>query len=471
MNTDLERELRDLLSAEAGSAPPPHEVRPAIRKTRRRQIATAAGALMGVATIAVGVLVGVRLIDDGRTGTPLVEPTMTATMNGVRITIPESWQLIDPDEAGLNGPDPTLGFPRIILALAPFEAGELFGCPGMAANPHTFLMTLQEEPLALAGPRAMTWPVELEELDAGTDEVACFPGWSFLRAGWTSAGRSFEARLGLAPDVSDADREALSAAFASLTFEPATSPVGSVIIATGEAAGEAWELIASRQPDGLGLSLQSETFGTGGSGVEPSDALALTSHVFGEGESAEQVVFAAVRSEVARIGVRVVDDDELLIEVLDVPREIDPSLDAFVFTLPADLGGIVNAYDEAGNIVASGTLHPGTIDPGAPPALPDEIVPEHGGTAWGLYLAVAESLEDPVVNEWIARAEELGYTPAVGSIECDDGAATELGIPSGWSGVAIYFATRDDAETAHEALAVEDREPYGIARVTTYCLD
>ena len=57
---DLERDLRDLLEDEARLAPPPHDARVAIRRTRRRQIATVAAATLGVAALAVGGIAGLR---------------------------------------------------------------------------------------------------------------------------------------------------------------------------------------------------------------------------------------------------------------------------------------------------------------------------------------------------------------------------------------------------------------------------
>lgn len=357
MNTDLERELRDLLSAEAGSAPPPRDVGPALRMTRRRQVLTAATAVAGVTGVLVAATAGLRLLDRSAEPAP-GGPTRTAAMNGVGITIPQSWALIDPDEAGFNGPTGmgTPQLPRMILALAPFDPGELFACPGIAESPHTFLMTLQEEPLALAGPSAAPWPSEVEALDASLDESGCYPGWELLRAGWTASGRTFEARLGFAPDVSDADRGALLAAFASLTFEPAADEATSVMLATGSAGGEEWQLIATRQPDGLGLSLQAESIGGGTGGYDPSsDELPLTSFVLGEGASAERVVFAAVPAEIVVIAGQG-PTSTVYPEILDVPDRIDPRTNAFVAVVDADAPVAFVGFNATDDLVASGGL-------------------------------------------------------------------------------------------------------------------
>jgi hypothetical protein len=438
--------------------------------------------VIGVAAIVAGASMGLGLLDRPTEPAPGAA-TRTETMNGVSVAIPEGWVLIDPDAAGFNS---TTGLgapelPRMILALAPFDPGELFGCPGMAASPHTFLMTIQEEPLAVAGPDVAAWPVQLETLDVGTDESACYPGWEFLRAGWTASSRTFEARVGLAPDVSGADREALFAAFASMTFEPAEQPARSVVIGTGETGGEPWELIASRGADGLELSLQGGSWGGGIGGFDPASyALGFIEHELGSGPAAERLAFAAIPAEVATI--EIVQDEETSdagsfdVHRLNVPAEIDARFDALVVEFPPGAIGRVRLLDADGKVVATGEIGIGGGGSGGggsgAPADPPPATPiEHGGTYWGLYLAVAADADEPEFIEWSAQAEAAGYASGPGELACDDGAADGLGVPVDWFGVAVYFSTREDAEAAGAWFAANHGEPYGIARVTTYCLD
>jgi hypothetical protein len=138
----------------------------------------------------------------------------------------------------------------------------------------------------------------------------------------------------------------------------------------------------------------------------------------------------------------------------------------------------IAAYDDADRIVASGMIFPDAAGEGEPvgtppPTLPPEVIPQHGGTSWGLYLAVAPSVDDPEVERWTERMETIGYTPSFGDLACDDGAAEALGVDPGSSRVAVYFATRQDAETAAGTIEIslELGTPVGVARVTTYCLD
>jgi len=105
--TDLERRIRDLLDEDARSAPQPAEAARAVSRTRRRQAVTLAGSALGVVALVAASIVAVRavLTTDGMS--PADAPTVTTTMNGISITYPEGWHVIDPDEAGLNGPDRT----------------------------------------------------------------------------------------------------------------------------------------------------------------------------------------------------------------------------------------------------------------------------------------------------------------------------------------------------------------------------
>lgn len=99
---------------------------------------------------------------------------------------------------------------------------------------------------------------------------------------------------------------------------------------------------------------------------------------------------------------------------------------------------------------------------------PEPAQLEHGGTAWGVYLAVSERSDDPALGAAKADAGALGYQAGSGEIACDRPAAQTIGVPSDAFTVALYFNTRADAEAA---AALFDRPPVGIAKVTTFCLD
>jgi hypothetical protein len=378
---DLERQLRSVLEREAGDAPSPHDTQTAVRRTRRRQLRTVAATGLGVAAAVVVAVAGFRSL--GGEPDRLVPASTTQTMNGITITYPETWHLIDPDEAGLNGPDATEDLPRLILALSPTDPGDAFGCPGLGQTPGpppTFLMTIQEMPLALAGDPARPWPVELEPLEVDASESACYPGWLFSQTAWSAAGRTFVAAVGIAPEASDADRDALLAAFGSMTFESVANGSTSVVLATGTAGGEDWEFIATGGPDGLELSIRSENAAagtgtaTGVGGLDPAPIeLQLSGIVLGSGDEQGRVVFGAVPADAVRLEIDVSDDSLALPapEILDVPDEIDANLNAFVLVLDPDLRAVIEAYDETNRLIASGEIRPEGGEPVETP-LPEE---------------------------------------------------------------------------------------------------
>lgn len=357
---DLERELRDLLRDDAhhvaapGAAP--HGLRRAARWRQMWFTALVAGTTLAlVVAIVAGASLLLPLGDDS---VPAGQPTTTQTLNGITITFPESWHLIDPDAAGLNGPDPTQDLPRLVLALSPQEANDLLACPGQVQDePPTFLMTVQEQPMSLTGTAADPWPATLAPTPPGGDGSGCYPGWTFEQASWTTGSRTFRAVVGLAPAISDADRTALFAAFDSLTFAQDGEGPTSAVIATGTTGDEDWQLIASSGAGGLSLSIQTDTFGAGGSSGDPvSEALALASHVFGSGEGAERLVYAAVPAEAVRIVGTDADGTATEIPILDIPDGLDERANAFVVEIPPDGTIAIQAFDADGAVVAHGRL-------------------------------------------------------------------------------------------------------------------
>ncbi|HEY2965598.1 MAG TPA: hypothetical protein VGJ99_04855 [Actinomycetota bacterium] len=358
---DLERDLREVLDEDARRAATPVSAPKGLRRSVRRRQAVFVG-LMGLACAAVvaGIVAGATTLLSLQSGpNPAAQgPTTTGTLNGITITYPQAWSLIDPDEAGLNGSSmmAEVQLPRIILALAPTDPGKTFGCPGLAGGAATFLMTVQEEPLALDGPSSGPWPVDLGAMTVDASESACYPNWDFLRAAWTAEGRTFEARVGFAPEASDEEHDAMAAAFASMTFEPSTDGVTSVALAHGTAGGEDWQLFASRDTGGLSLDISGETTGAGTAGLGTSSTnIQASTILFGSGSDAELVVFGAVPEGAVRVDASSADGSVTSTDVLDVPNEIDPGLNAFVLVVapgPLKLLG----YDASGEIVAHGAV-------------------------------------------------------------------------------------------------------------------
>jgi hypothetical protein len=363
---DLERDLRAVFHDDALRVPTPATAPEGLRRSARRRQAVFAGAigLAGLAVVA-GIVMGATSLVSTQSGPePAVQgPKTTGTMNGITITYPETWHLIDPDTAGLNG-SPTMGespLPRIVLALAPSERTETFGCPGRA-NPDDaspLLMTVQEEPPTL-GDLTKSWPVELQPMNVDASESACFPGWEFMRARWIAAGRTFEARIGFAPDVSDEEHDAMVAAFASMNFEPTDAAAASVVLAQGSAGGEHWQLSASRAKGGLSIELTGESTGSGLGGVGDASAfteIQASDLVFGTGSQAERVIFGVVPEGVVRVEASTGGGSPVSADVLDVPDDLDPNLNAFVLVLDDPDGKVqLSGVDASGHVVATGSV-------------------------------------------------------------------------------------------------------------------
>src|SRR5262245_35588237 len=325
---DLERDLRELLDEDARRVSTPVAAPEGLRRSARRRQVLFAGAV-GLATVAIvaGVVAGASLLlplqNDGE---PAVEgPKTSGTLNGITITYPQSWHLIDPDTAGLNG-SPTMGespLPRIVLAQAPTEKPETFGCPGRA-NPDEaapLLMTVQEDPAGLSGPAYPDWPVELQTMSVDASSSACYPNWEFMRAGWRDAGRTFEARVGFGPDASGEERNALLAAFASMTFEPTDSEGQAYAeLVAGTAGGESWQLTASRAKGGISIELTAGSTGSGiGSLDEASTDIQATDTVLGTGSQAERVIFGVVPEGIARVEATTENGSPVSADVIDMP--------------------------------------------------------------------------------------------------------------------------------------------------------
>jgi hypothetical protein len=387
---DLERDLRTLLDEKAARAGAPMPDARLLRRARRRQLGTVLGGAAAALAVVAGAVVAVSAFapSDRRTPAEPGDRLVTTTENGIAIQHPENWYVVDPTEVGIETSDDAL--PKLVLLLAnwgPVTAD--VACPGLTdGGADGILMTVQEQPLVQDGP---PWPADLEPLDThglGQTEIGpsgCFGGWTLMTAIWTDSGRTFEAFVGHGPDVSDEDRSALEAAFASMRFAPSEGGPAAVRIATGTAGGEDWELVAEAGGSGsLELSLQYASGGAGtGFSNEPPDPedLEFSTMILGGGDEREVVVFGATGSLIVRLeAVPVGGSSPVSTEVVDVPNEIGGDRDAFVLAyrpnLP-ELGATITAYDAAGSVVATDTVTPHP-EPTEPITLPEGIEIAHG---------------------------------------------------------------------------------------------
>ena len=365
---DLEHDLRTLLEhkADDASAGAPAPDRQVLRRARRRQLGTVIGGVFVTAAVVVGAAVAISALAPSNGGVPLepVDRLVSSTVNGVTLEHPQGWYVVDPVEAGIQPASRDL--PRLLLFVSPSDpvASGFPGCPGMTDEATDgFVLTIQEEPLAFVGEGARAWPVELAPMEGDASESGCYPGWTFRRASWTAAGRTFEARVGIGPDASGSDREALDAAFASLRSAPTEIGPEAVVIATGTAGGEDWELIATRDGGGLGLTLQWSTGGSGIGGTRPvADEIQSTAYDFAVGGHHEIVVVGAITADATTVAAVPEIGSRVSVDVIDVPDPIGGALDAFVLTYvydaPDPRGATLTAYDEDGHVLATGTVPP-----------------------------------------------------------------------------------------------------------------
>ena len=219
-------------------------------------------------------------------------------------------------------------------------------------------MTVQEEPLDVDA-RSVTWPASLEPMNQGTSGSGCYPDWEFMRAGWTIADRTFEARVGFAPDASDDDRDAVFAAFASMAFAAPPDGITSVVLATGTAGGQEWSLIATREDDGLGLTLQGPSSGAGIGSFDPSPQKPqISSHAFGEGpdwSSCSSGRHSRGREDRSGGGFY----GRWLLRVRRRPRRAEqdrPRPERFALVVPPGGTFDIRGFDASGNVVISGSV-------------------------------------------------------------------------------------------------------------------
>lgn len=249
-------DLREMFRRREGDVRPPRSApEPLLRRTRRRQLVTAAAGAAIALAVFLGSVEGLRWLgptDTRSLGGNGSGPTTTTTINGISITYPEGWFAVDPVTIGIEPDTAPRTLPSLVLTLTRDDPQipSVLGCPRLAGVPGgQVLMTVQETPLAVSGDASRPWPVPLVPMDLGGEQAgSCYEGWTGLQAVWSAAGRSFDARLGFAPDASDADRAALEGAFASMTFAPGSvSSRSEIQLASGTLpGGQTWSLVASQ---------------------------------------------------------------------------------------------------------------------------------------------------------------------------------------------------------------------------------
>ena len=99
--------------------------------------------------------------------------------------------------------------------------------------------------------------------------------------------------------------------------------------------------------------------------------------------------------------------------------------------------------------------------------------PSQGDPVWAVYLALAHSSDDPVLDKAVQAGARVGYTAIKGDLACDQGAMEALKVDpyDFWSAVALYFDTQDKARTFIRSYRASGGTVVGSARVALGCLD
>ena len=99
--------------------------------------------------------------------------------------------------------------------------------------------------------------------------------------------------------------------------------------------------------------------------------------------------------------------------------------------------------------------------------------PTQGDPVWAVYLAVAHSSTDPVIDAALQAAASVDYAAITGDVACDQGAlaALELDEHDFWSAASLYFATKADAADFVASYQAEGNTVVGSAKINLGCLD
>jgi hypothetical protein len=421
---DTERELRQLFESKAGDAgAPPPAARTVLRRGRRRQFATVAVAGVTTLVVAIGAVSSLRAMNradsDAVPGGPNGNPSFTATVGNVTITVPEGWFLVDQTP---------------LAAEVAVSSGAHFGCAGEAvdagsatrADPDTEVSctpstTRSSEPATI--PEAGVPMLTLSNEDPGLDGSVCNAGGSLpptrtalyvaldygvtATDGWRStlaegpqplenvadgdvppeempcgpggysrfqaAGVPYVAWVGFGDDVSDTDRRQLLDAFSGMRVDgeiggPMDEMPGYVIAGAIRNDGSDWSIQAHATDTNVDLSYREP--GGGASGVAdftvPDVALEI-----GRGGD---VVFGAVTDEAASIELRPSDGSPAIPgSILTLPRTLDAPFHAFVISGIA-AGTIVVIGPDGGEIGSQEIGPPQVAGPTVEPSVEDRRV-------------------------------------------------------------------------------------------------
>jgi hypothetical protein len=338
---DLERELRELFDHDearlTGTTFAPSRAPKSLRaRVRRHQIGVGLTSIVTVVAVAIATLFAFRALDDRTVPASGVE----RTIHGITMTIPRDWHLVDPVLVGME-PDTISSSPGVAW-LSNLEPDPHRRCPAKTPTEVTMGIRLnapwvEEEP----GP----WPVDLRPIEDAR-QTRCWAGWRGFTADWTAADRTYSATIGIGRNASQADIDAVLAAFDGMTFEPVEgSPLNFFVSGTGRRADPAWQLSASGDEGGLSVSFAWPTGAAGIGGFEQdAGLLEASSQTFETTSGQVIVVFGAADPRIVSIEAIPTGVAGQRRSVIDLPDELASDANPFVVSieqaqLPIELVG------------------------------------------------------------------------------------------------------------------------------------
>ena len=370
---DLVHELRDLLDersrdARVGSTPAPK----VFQRARRRQLWTALGTVVTVAAVVAGSIAGISAVVRTRGPVVVTDPGVgelrTASINGATITFPTRWHLLALPTAFDGMGD--------IVQLTNFDPASTQPCfTGDAVDlPPDGVLLLVERGTGPIGDDAARWPVPLAYDPAPS---ACRPGspmespepglpWR-ESAEWASENGSipYSAYLVYGPDADPRAREALVAAFGSLTVDDPVerSWASFVTPAYVLASGDGWNLLGVdiELPDGrhrIEIALDSIRQDVGGS-ISDVQADDLAGSIDATLARDGSIAWGAVTQNVARVEARGANGVVTQGEIAPMPPSFDVAYSAFAVEVPDPSRTRVTAFDAAGGPLEDTTLEVG----------------------------------------------------------------------------------------------------------------
>lgn len=169
---------------------------------------------------------------------------------------------------------------------------------------------------------------------------------------------------------------------------------GSFLLASGNSAGEAWELVALEEDRGLALEVRTATgtSGTGGFTVPEQRSLEVSQHTFARPPNIERVIFGAAVPEAAGVRVDFSEGGTTPGRVFPLPTPFHEDLKIVLIQVRAEGEGEIVLTDSEGReitreqyLLIPPPKGPPPIPQLTPPFRPDEPIPQldHFGNTVG----------------------------------------------------------------------------------------